>query len=120
MSSVTRIDLEDGGTAARVIDLSNTRRATGYPRRLSNAEALEGVQQFLRTGDKRCLPLELRPEAEAIRASVMAMAMATLTEPPPPWPASAARPHPGPGASFGAEVRAVLGDRADDDSGLTG
>jgi hypothetical protein len=88
-------------------------------RTLTNAEVLEQVARFLRTGDLRHLPAELRGEAEGIRSFVMREAMAAILSGPPPWPASAARPHPGPSASFGEEVRALLCDRADEDSGLT-
>lgn len=84
-------------------------------RPLTNQDVWEAVARFMVTGNPSHLPLELRREAEGIRQLLLAVAMAG----PPPWLASAARPHPGPGASFADEIRAVLGDRADADSGLT-
>ena len=93
---------------------------TPVSRRVSNIEALEGVARFLRSGEIRHLPVELRAEAEGIRSLVMAAALRGLAEGGmSPWPASAARPQPGPGASFGDVIRALTGDRADEDSGLT-
>lgn len=92
-------------------------KITGH-RRLTNAQAMEAVARFLRTGNPRHLPRELRREADGIRALIIreALAGSLIT---PPWPVNAARPHPGPDASFGDEIRALVGDRADDDSGLT-
>lgn len=87
-------------------------------RRLTNVQVLEAVARFAVTGNPRHLPRELRHEADGIRALLMREALAGELNAP-PWPASAARPHPGPGAPFADEVRAVLGDRADEDSGMT-
>jgi hypothetical protein len=111
---VTRYPADDyGGLCDNIIKLSNTRRTR---RPLSNIEVLERVADFLRTGDKRHLPPELRGEAEGIVALVMRAAAG----PPPSWPASAAHPQPGPCASLGEQLRALVGDElADAGSGMT-
>jgi hypothetical protein len=84
-------------------------------RTLTNAEALEAVVRFLRTGNARHLPPALRPEAEGILATVVR----AMAGPPLPWPSGTAQPDPGPGATFAALLRALVGDeRADADSGL--
>lgn len=101
---------EHGGTAARIIDLSNARKV----RRLTNAQVIERVFRFLETGDVRHLPPALRGEADGIAAAVMA----AQRGPAPRWPSGAARPDPGPGAPIGEVLRALTGDRADADSGL--
>jgi hypothetical protein len=102
------------GHAARVIDLSNTRK-TG--RTLSNLEVLEAVARFIKTGNPKHLPPALRPEADGIRARVAAL----RSRPEPPWPDHAARPRPAPDATFSEAVRALVGDqKADASSGIEG
>jgi hypothetical protein len=109
----SRIRFADGSSCSRIIDLSNTRRIRR--RELSNVEAIERVERFLRTLDRRHLPPELQGEAEGILAFVIAAGRRPL----PPWPASAARPDPGRGASISETLRALTGDEhADAPSGL--
>ncbi len=104
--------IHQGRPGARVIDLSNT-RSTRRP--LSNGDVLERVAKFLRTGNKNYLPLELRPEADGIVATVLA----AQCRPEPPWPSTSAKPYPGPGATISEQVRALIGDeRADAPSGF--
>jgi hypothetical protein len=100
--------------------MSNRRKAKGIPRRLTNVEVLEAVEKFVRTGNPGHLPPRLRREADAIFAFAMEGAVQYIANGGlGPWPESAVGANPGPGASIGEIVRALIGDRADDESEFT-
>lgn len=100
------------GHLRRTTNLDREKSVTSRVRRrrrtLTNAQVWEAVAAFMATGNAGYLPLEFRREAEGIRQLLLAVAAAG----PPPMP-------PGLGRPFSENVRAVLGDRADVDSGLS-
>ena len=104
-----------GGWATDVIDLSNA--AHSRPKKLTNAEVWAAIERFARTRDPRHLPVEMQPEAEGILHYLEAMPAHIQVIGAPPWPGPGQEPQPG--VPLEQAVRALTGDRADEDSGLT-